>query len=37
MGDELPWWAYVLMLPLAVPMVLAAGYVINTIAEMACG
>ena len=33
----LPWWAYVLMLPLAFPGVVAVGYVIETIAEMGGG
>jgi hypothetical protein len=36
-ANGLPWWAYVLMLPLVAPAIIAAGYVINTIAEMGGG
>jgi hypothetical protein len=34
MTKPLPWWAYVLMLPLAFPLIVAGGYVIETISEM---
>ena len=34
MKDQLPWWAYVLMLPLALPGIVAFGYVLETIGQM---
>jgi len=35
MSKKLPWWAYVLMLPFALPVIVFVGWVIETIAEMA--
>lgn len=32
--EVLPWWAYVLMLPLALPGIVLVGWIIETIAEM---
>lgn len=34
MTNALPWWAYVLMLPFAIPAIVAGGYVIETVIEM---
>ena len=34
MVEKMPWWGYVLMLPLALPAIVVFGFVINTVLEM---
>lgn len=35
MTEKLPWWAYILMLPFALPGIVLVGWIIETMAEMA--